>query len=157
MIEGKTKSEIDALVTGPMQMQLQAFMEEKGKFANQLRIGSGYDRFGLPKTVIDFNRTAEENANAQEHLKQRMEPVLKAMGYKITKSVVRDPGGHHTTGTCRMSVKPEDGIADQNLKVHGMDNLYICSNGVFPSGSAVNPTLTLTALAFRLSDFLNKK
>ena len=157
MIEGKTKSEIHALVTGPMKMQLQAFMEEKGKFTNQLRIGSGYDRFGLPKTVVDFNRTSEENANAQEHLKQRMEPVLKAMGYKVTKSVVRDPGGHHTTGTCRMSVKPEDGIVDQNLKVHGMDNLYICSNGAFPSGSAVNPTLTLTALAFRLSNFLNKK
>ena len=36
-----------------------------------------------------------------------------------------------------------------------MENLYVLSNAVFPSVGAVNPTLTLVALAFRLADHLD--
>jgi choline dehydrogenase-like flavoprotein len=54
-----------------------------------------------------------------------------------------------------MGKGPEDGVVDENLRVHGTDNLYVCSNAVFPTGSAVNPTLTLTAMSMRLGDHLN--
>ena len=43
---------------------------------------------------------------------------------------------------------------DKNLKVHGTDNIYVCSNAAFSSLGAVNPTLTLTSLAIRLGDQL---
>ncbi|WP_083899040.1 GMC oxidoreductase [Robiginitomaculum antarcticum] len=43
---------------------------------------------------------------------------------------------------------------NQGLKVHGVDNIYICSNAVLPNGSAVNPTLTLIALTERISEYL---
>ena len=43
---------------------------------------------------------------------------------------------------------------NENLQVHGMENLFVCSNAVFPNLGAVNPTLTLTALALRLAEFL---
>ncbi|TZF86212.1 GMC family oxidoreductase (plasmid) [Pedobacter sp. BS3] len=60
---------------------------------------------------------------------------------------------HHMGGT-RMSDLPETGIVDPNLKLWGTDNLYICSCSVFPTSSHSNPTLTLLALAARLSHFL---
>jgi choline dehydrogenase-like flavoprotein len=104
--------------------------------------------------TVDFNRTDEEIANTQDRL-NLMKPVIEAMGLKIVYAKTEDPGGHHTTGTCRMANKADQGITDANLKVHDIDNLYLCSNGVFPSGSAVNPTLTLTALCMRLTDHLN--
>jgi choline dehydrogenase-like flavoprotein len=153
MIAGKTPEEIDTIMSGPMEMELQAFMEEKGKFENRLQIAPGTDRFGLPLTTINFNRTETENANAKENLKL-MEQVILKMGYEIVYSQVEDPGAHHTTGTCRMAKTAEDGVTDEQLKVHDIKNLYLCSNGVFPTGSAVNPTLTLTALSMRLSDHL---
>jgi choline dehydrogenase-like flavoprotein len=53
-----------------------------------------------------------------------------------------------------MGATPEEGVTDANLRVHGTDNLYVCSNAVFPTGSAVNPTLTLTAVSLRLADHL---
>ena len=157
MIDGLTKPEIDQKVNGPMSFQLQAFMEEKGRFHNRLKAAPGKDRFGLPKTVIDFNRTEQDAKDAQINL-DRMSEVLLEMGLKIEeKPYVQDPGGHHTTGTCRMGQTEEDSVLDKDLKVHGMNNLYVCSNGAFPTGSAVNPTLTLTALAIRLSEHLTSK
>lgn len=53
-----------------------------------------------------------------------------------------------------MSVNEAEGVVDPDLRVHGVDNLFIISNGVFPNLGAVNPTLTLTALAYRLGEHL---
>jgi choline dehydrogenase-like flavoprotein len=153
MIDGRTPEQIDKLVVGPMELEVQAFMEEKGKFENRLEIANGFDRFGLPLTTINFNRTEAEEANARENLKL-MAGVIMQMGYKVVYESTEDPGAHHTTGTCRMASKAEDGVTDADLKVHETNNLYLCSNGVFPSGSAVNPTLTLAALSIRLADHL---
>ena len=55
-----------------------------------------------------------------------------------------------------MSRSDADGVVDPNLQVHGTDNLYVCSNAVFPSIAAANPTLTLAALAVRLGDYLDR-
>ena len=153
MIAGKSRSEIDAILEGPREQELQAFMEEKGRFRNRLTLDKGTNRFGLPRMKIDFNRTPQDLADGKSRL-QLMEKVITSMGYEITASAVEDPGGHHTTGTCKMGKTAKDGVTDANLRVHGTDNLYICSNAVFPTGSAVNPTLTLTALSFRLGAHL---
>jgi choline dehydrogenase-like flavoprotein len=158
MIAGKTPEEIDQIMSGPMTMELQAFMEEKGKFENRLEIVEGTDRFGLPLTKISFDRTPQEKENALINL-ELMKTVLIKMGFTVGENDARvdDPGAHHTTGTCRMGKTEDLGVADENLKVFGVNNLYLCSNGVFPSGSAVNPTLTLTALSMRLADNLISK
>lgn len=62
----------------------------------------------------------------------------------------------HHLGGARMSDKPEEGVVDKNLKIWGIENLYICSPAVFPTGSHSNPGLTLLALSNRLSDYLLK-
>ena len=49
----------------------------------------------------------------------------------------------------------EDSVCDLNLKYHGIDNLYINSTSVFPTGGIANPTLTLLALTARLAENLN--
>lgn len=61
----------------------------------------------------------------------------------------------HHMGGAKMSENPEEGVVDKNLKVWGMENLYVCSPAVFPTGSHSNPVLTLLALSNRLSDFLH--
>lgn len=62
---------------------------------------------------------------------------------------------HHMGGT-RMSDTPDRGVVDTDLKVWGYENIYVCSCSVFPTGSHSNPTLTMMALALRLSDKLAK-
>jgi choline dehydrogenase-like flavoprotein len=153
MIRGLTRKQIISELTGSREMELQAFLEEKGHPENRLTIGPGKNRWGLPGTVVDFNRSTQETSRAKARLKP-MEKVIVQMGYQITKSNVDNPGGHHATGTCRMATTPQVGVVDENLRVHDTENVYVCSNAVFPSESAVNPTLTLTALTMRLAEHL---
>ncbi|MFM7272096.1 MAG: FAD-dependent oxidoreductase [Actinomycetes bacterium] len=62
--------------------------------------------------------------------------------------------GFHHMGTTRMARRPEDGVVDAELRVHGCANLSVLSSSVFPSIGYENPTLTIVALAFRLADRL---
>jgi len=64
--------------------------------------------------------------------------------------------GWHNMGTTRMHKDPKQGVVDANNKVHGVANLYMAGASVYPTGGAVNPTLTLVALSMRLADHLKK-
>ena len=61
---------------------------------------------------------------------------------------------NHHIGTARMADSPREGVVDADLRVHGIDNLYVASSAVFPTGGHSNPTLTILALTFRLADEL---
>jgi len=63
----------------------------------------------------------------------------------------------HAACTCRMSEDPKKGVTDKNMKIHGVDNIFVCSNAAFTSTGAINPTLTLTALSLRLADHIIEK
>ena len=64
--------------------------------------------------------------------------------------------GWHNMGTTRMHTDPKQGVVDANSKVHGIANLFVAGGSVYPTGGAVNPTLTLVALSLRLADHLKK-
>jgi choline dehydrogenase-like flavoprotein len=63
------------------------------------------------------------------------------------------PGAHHS-GTTRMHDDPSRGVVDRHCRVHGVANLFLAGGSVFPTAGAVNPTLTIVALALRLCDHL---
>jgi len=153
MMQGKSRQEIEAIQGGPMELELQAFYEEKGQKGNRLTQREGVNRFGLPLTKIEFWRDPKFKERANNRL-ALMNKVFEAMGYQIVNSGWDDPGGHHATSTCRMGETPEDGVTDRNMQVFDTDNLYVCSNAAFPTCAAVNPTLTLTAMSMRLGDHL---
>jgi choline dehydrogenase-like flavoprotein len=65
---------------------------------------------------------------------------------------------HHAAGTMRMPFRPRldasfeyDTVVDEDLRVAGTQNLYVCDMSVMPFASAANPVRTLVALALRLS------
>jgi hypothetical protein len=68
---------------------------------------------------------------------------------------------HHAIGTLRMPFRPSldapldfQSVVDEDLRVVGTDNLYVCDMSVMPFSSAANPVRTLAALALRLSRHL---
>jgi choline dehydrogenase-like flavoprotein len=62
--------------------------------------------------------------------------------------------GRHHCGTTRMTDNPKTGVADKNCKVNNISNLYLSGSSLFPTIGYANPTLTIVALALRLSDHL---
>ena len=57
-------------------------------------------------------------------------------------------------GTTRMAASPRKGVVNADGRLHAVDNLYVASSSVFPTGGWANPTLTIVALSLRLADHL---
>ena len=122
---------------------------------NRVSLGDKTDSWGLRTTNIDFG-VNELTVKANQKYEQILINILKAAGCPDTsiKTRIMKPDGAHATSTCRMSASDTDGVVDRNLQVHGTDNVYVCSNAVYPNVTAVNPTLTVGALAVRLADHI---
>lgn len=120
------------------------------------------DEMGLPKTRLDWRISDLEKKSVQQYVQlfksewERLELGSAQWDESIFEEgdawldVCRDT--YHHAGTTRMSANPSEGVVDENLKVHGFDNLYIGSTSVFPTSSCANPTLTMMALCLRLAD-----
>jgi choline dehydrogenase-like flavoprotein len=57
----------------------------------------------------------------------------------------------HPMGTARADARREHGVVDGDLKLHGVDGLYVSDASVLPSSLGVNPQVTIMALATRLA------
>jgi choline dehydrogenase-like flavoprotein len=57
----------------------------------------------------------------------------------------------HPLGTARADARPEHGVVDGDLKLHGADGVYVADGSVVPSSIGVNPQITIMALATRLA------
>lgn len=153
MRAGKSPADIDAAVTGEQSFELRGTIQTFSHPENRVLLAPGTTPFGLQRTQIDTPRDAYTAQQAQCCF-TRMRTILERVGYTQREQKVFPQRGDHAMCTCRMSLSAAEGVVDPNLRVHEMDNLYIVSNAVFPSGAAVNPTLTLTALAIRFVDHL---
>lgn len=60
----------------------------------------------------------------------------------------------HHMGGCRMGTTPDDSVVNAFGQVHGVPNLFTAGASQFVETSAVNPTLTIVALALRTADYL---
>ncbi|MES2817567.1 MAG: GMC family oxidoreductase [Pseudomonadota bacterium] len=63
-------------------------------------------------------------------------------------------GAGHLMGTYRMGPDPNTSVVDKDQRSWDHRNLFLVGDGVYPSTGTANPTLTLTALAFRAADTL---
>jgi choline dehydrogenase-like flavoprotein len=63
--------------------------------------------------------------------------------------------GYHQAGTSRMSTRPEEGVLDADLAVHGFDDLFVASSSAFVTSGQANSTFMIVAFALRLADHLH--
>ena len=114
--------------------------------------------------VIDYSLSAKDiNSVIKAH--QALDDWLEKCGcgrleywypknelYDTIKQMSKD--GIHQSGTTRIADSPEKGVVDDNLKVWGTRNVFVCSSSVFPTSGQANPTFLLGAFAARLANHL---
>jgi choline dehydrogenase-like flavoprotein len=61
----------------------------------------------------------------------------------------------HVQGTCRMGDDPARSVVDRNCESHDVRRLFVGDASLIPRTLAVNPSLTIMALATRLADHLD--
>ena len=58
----------------------------------------------------------------------------------------------HILGGCPVGESSNTGVIDQDHRVHGYANLYICDGPVVPANLVINPALRILALCERAMD-----
>ncbi|MBV9033964.1 MAG: hypothetical protein JO182_05680 [Acidobacteriaceae bacterium] len=108
------------------------------------------DYFGMPKMHIEYEVTPSDQHDMAEAAKEQARAGA-ALGTPVfsDEPLLVPPGTSlHYQGSVRMGAT-NDGycVCDSHSRVWGFNNLYVGGNGVIPTATACNPTLTSVALA----------
>ena len=112
------------------------------------------DSYGLPAPRI--TNAARENDQAMiAAIIQRMRELADAAGATFLQEPRYAPGrSSHYMGTCRMGTDPSRSVVNPWQQTHDVPNLFIVDSSVFVTGAAVNPSLTIMALATRAAEYI---
>lgn len=104
------------------------------------------------RVVLDWRKT---NFAAHDLLVKRLKRVMRRAGWPLVlvKGFPKSKPSHQC-GTARMGDDPARSVVTPDLRAHDLDNLYIADASVLPTSAAVNPSLTVAALALRLGRHL---
>ncbi len=120
------------------------------------------DQWGIPVLRFNYQWTQQE-INQARHMQDTMEELLEAAGgvllgtkpgadrdYGLTK-----PGEIiHEVGTTRMGSDPATSVTNEFGQLHDADNVFVADGGTFVSQADKNPTWTIMALSWRMSDYI---
>jgi choline dehydrogenase-like flavoprotein len=110
------------------------------------------DSFGLPVPRL-VNRPGDNDQAMIKMIQMRLGELLEAAGATEVLNNEYSPGmSSHYVGTCRMGSNPNTSVVDTWCRSHDVPNLFIGDGSVFVTGAAVNPALTISALAARTAE-----
>ena len=99
------------------------------------------------------NRTHANDQAMIKAISVRLQELLEAAGAIEIWGNEHIPGhSAHYLGTCRMGTNPATSVVDPWCRTHDVSNLFIGDGSVFVTCGAVNPALTISALATRTAE-----
>ncbi len=115
------------------------------------------DHLGNPVPDVHWN-VGERALRTIERANEVQEKILDELGAEITWQAGPDSTGpaYHHMGTTRMGEDPAESVVDPQCRTHDLENCWIASSSVFPTGGAMNPTLTIAALALRVAEDVDR-
>ena len=149
-----------------------AIAEQVPNRRSRITLGDEKDALGMPRGRIDW-RLSEQDKRTFAQMPELLAGEFGRLGigrvhkavwldddapylYRGDFSRILEPGRHHS-GTTRMAHDPAFGVVDADCQVFGVANLSVAGSSVFPTIGSANPTLTILALALRLSDHLKNR
>ena len=119
------------------------------------------------RVVLDENGNislhyTENNIEGHKRLQKKLKWILEHVGcekHLLPNNIylgkkIPLAGSAHQCGTIRFGENPENSALDIWCRSHEINNLYVVDGSFFPSSSAVNPALTIMAMALRVGDHL---
>jgi len=120
------------------------------------------DQWGIPVLRFHFKWSDHEWKQAR-HMERTFAEIIDTMGGEVVGLTtpgregkgISVPGAIiHELGTVRMGSDPRNSALNQYCQAHEVRNLFVADAGPFVSNPDKNPTLTITALAWRTSEYL---
>ncbi|MFB6305052.1 MAG: GMC family oxidoreductase [Haloferacaceae archaeon] len=116
------------------------------------------DDHGNPVPEINW-RLDRRTRRTLRRANRIQETILDELGAETTWQVgptETGPAFHHM-GTTRMGTDPEASVVTPRLRTHDVGNLWVAGSSAFVTGGAMNPTLTIAALALRAADHVEEE
>ena len=119
------------------------------------------DKFGIP--VLRFHwQWGESEQRQAAHMQETFGAIVEAMGGRVQTPVITDPvkaissGGQmiHEVGGTVMGAEARSSVTNRWSQTWDVPNLFVADGGVFPYNADKNPTLTIMALSWRMSDHI---
>jgi choline dehydrogenase-like flavoprotein len=132
--------------------------------ASHIAPSSELDALGVPRVRTRL-RFEDDDINGAIRAHEHFDRYLRRNGIGHLQYIHADPraalreqllDGYHQAGTTRMSVRPEDGVLDSQLAVHGFNDLFVASSSAFPTSGQANSTFTIVVIALRLAEHLRR-
>jgi choline dehydrogenase-like flavoprotein len=131
------------------------------------------DKWGIPVLRFHFAWSDHEIKMAKD-MQETFTAIVEAAGGTVFGGGRRDPeapqndvrtggrpygiseGGEiiHELGTARMGDDPKTSVLNKYSQAHDVKNLFVGDGASFVTGPDKNPTLTITALSWRMSEHL---
>jgi choline dehydrogenase-like flavoprotein len=130
--------------------------EDMPRETNRITLNTNVkDKWGSPVANVHFD-DHENDIVMRNHAFTQGERIYQAAGAIKTYRTPPYPSTHNL-GTCRLSAKASDGVANKWGQTHDIANLFISDGSQFTTGAAENPTLTIVSLAIRQADYIAKQ
>ena len=119
------------------------------------------DQWGIPVLRFHFKWSQDEILQAK-HMQQTFQEIIETAGGVVTSSSGADkdwgiaPGGEiiHEVGATKMGDNPKTSVLNQYAQAWDCKNLFVTDAAPFVSNADKNPTLTISALGWRTSDYI---
>ena len=132
------------------------YMEMAPNFNSFVELASTVDPvFGQQQTHIHWELSDQDKVTYETNCNLFQQATNNSISFPGWETLADEwvVNGHHL-GTTRMAASANDGAVDKNLKLLGVDNLYVAGGSVFPTTGVSNPTMTIITLSLRLADYL---
>ena len=113
------------------------------------------DAIGVPRPRITY-RIDEYSRKALEHGRRIAREMFKAIRATEIHEAPDIVSAGHVMGTYRMGTDAKQSVVNPDHRSHDHPNLFLLGSGVFPTGAASNPTLTIAALTLRAVSAIQK-
>ena len=121
------------------------------------------DKWGIPVLRFHFAWSDHEIKMAKD-MQETFRAIIEAGGGTVTSAAKPGARGNygiseggeiiHELGTVRMGNDPKTSALNKNCQAHDVKNLFVADGASFVTGPDKNPTLTITALSWRTSEYL---
>ncbi len=119
------------------------------------------DKWGIPVLRFHFKWSQDEILQAK-HMQETFQQIIEACGGQVTgKSRGGQDGGIarggeiiHEVGATKMGDNPKTSVLNQYCQAWDVKNLFITDAAPFVSNADKNPTLSITALGWRTSEYI---
>lgn len=119
------------------------------------------DQWGIPVLRFHFKWSQDEILQAK-HMQETFQEIIKTMGGTVTESsdatnnwgIARGGQIIHEVGATKMGNDPKTSVLNQYCQAWDVKNLFITDAAPFVSNADKNPTLTISALGWRTSEYI---